>query len=86
MSSGTYLKESQSRIGTGMRGRGRGGGYVQMPATRFGKPALVEKFKDLLLVVEFAPEDDRNLVPEVESFLCYLLFCINLCSINLFKD
>ena len=38
-----------------------------MPATRFGKPALVEKFKDLLLVVELPAEDHRNLVPEVDE-------------------
>ena len=38
-----------------------------MPATRFGKPALVEKFKDFLLVVELPAENHRNLVSEVDE-------------------
>ena len=50
-------------------------------------PALVEKFKDLLLVVEFAAEYDRNLVPEAKSlFFVISTVLYSIYSINLSKN
>ena len=50
-----------------MRQKLKGELPIEVPPTRFHTPALVEKFKDFLLVVELPPEDHRNLVSEVDE-------------------